>query len=68
MTYFDTTGAAALTSTLRYAQRYGVDLALARLHLGARKILETTGDLDEIGDHRLFDNVHDAVDASTARR
>ncbi len=67
ITHLDTTGAAALTSTLEYARRYGVELALARLHSGARKLLAITGDLDEIGEERIFDTVRHAVDASTAR-
>ena len=61
VTHFDTTGAAAMTSTLRYGQRYGVELVLARLHLGARRLLEPTGDMDEIGEHRVFDTVRHAV-------
>ena len=67
VTHFDTTGAAAMTSTLRYGQRYGVELVLARLHLGARRLLEPTGDMDEIGEHRVFDTVRHAVNASTAK-
>ena len=67
ITHFDSTGTAALTSTLRYVQRYDIELALARLNLGARKLLELTGDLDEIGEHRIFDTVRNAVEASTAK-
>ena len=66
MPHFDSTGAAALTSTFRYCQRYGVELALARLHMGARKLLETTGDLEQIGEERIFDTVRHAVETAAA--
>jgi MFS superfamily sulfate permease-like transporter len=65
MAYVDTTGSAALTELLRFAQRAGTDLALARLHANARKLLELTGAMDEIGDHRIHDTVRHAVDAAT---
>jgi SulP family sulfate permease len=64
--YIDTTGAAAITAYLEYAQRYGVDLALARVHSGTHKILQLTGDMDEIGEQRIFDTVRDAVDAAAS--
>ena len=64
--YVDTTGSAAITTYLKYAQRYGVDLSLARVHSGTHKILQLTGDLDEIGEQRIYDTVRDAVDAATS--
>ena len=64
--FVDTTGSAALTAFLRYAQRYGVDLALARVHSGTHELLKLTGDLDEIGEHRIFDTIRHAVNAVTA--
>jgi anti-anti-sigma regulatory factor len=67
ITHFDSTGAASLTSTLEYAQRYGLELVLARLHSGARRLLELTGDLDEIGEQRIFDTLRNAVNAATAK-
>ena len=65
--YADITGAEALSDTFRYAQRYGVELSLARLHRKARAVLETVGTIDEIGDDRLFDTIPSAVDAATKR-
>jgi high affinity sulfate transporter 1 len=62
----DTTGAAALTDFLDYAQRYGVDLKLARVHSGAHRLLQVTGVMDEIGEHRIHHTVRNAVDAATA--
>jgi SulP family sulfate permease len=65
--FVDSTGSAALSSTFRYAKRYGVEFAVARLHQGARQLMVLSGDMDEIGEQRFFDTVRDAVDASTAR-
>jgi len=64
--FVDTTGSAAVTAYLEYGQRYGVDIALARVHSGTHELLKLTGDLDEIGENRIFDTVRDAVDAATA--
>jgi sulfate permease, SulP family len=61
----DTTGAAAVTSLLHYAQRFGVDLALARVHSDAREILKSAGVIDEVGEDHVYDTVRDAVDAVT---
>lgn len=61
--YCDTTGSDALASTFQYTQRYGIEFALARLHIGARKLLTMTGALDEIGEERVFDTVRNAVDS-----
>jgi high affinity sulfate transporter 1 len=60
----DDTGAAAITGLFEYAQRYGVDLSLARVHSGAHKILRLSGVMDEIGEHRIFDTVRNAVSAA----
>jgi SulP family sulfate permease len=65
MGYVDTTGAAALTDLLSFAQRAGTDLALARLHANARKVLELEGAMGEIGDQRVYDTIRHAVDATT---
>jgi len=59
----DDTGAEAITGLYHYARRYGVELALARVHAGTHEILELSGVTDEIGDHRFYDTVRDAVDA-----
>jgi high affinity sulfate transporter 1 len=67
MFYADITGADALSDMFRYAQRYGVELSLARLHSEARAILESAGTIDELGEHRFFDTVRDAVDAATGK-
>ena len=64
--FVDTSGSSAITAYLEYAQRYGVDLALARVHSGTHELLKLSGDLDEIGEHRIYDTVRNAVDAVTA--
>jgi sulfate permease, SulP family len=61
----DTTGAAAVTSLHRYAQRFGVELVLARVHEDAREILESAGVIDQLGEHHVFDTVRHAVDVVT---
>ena len=61
----DTTGAAAVTSLHRYAQRFGVELALARVHDDAREVLESAGVIDQLGERHVFDTVRHAVDAVT---
>jgi SulP family sulfate permease len=61
----DDTGAAAITSLFEYAQRYGVDLSLARVHSGTHQILRLSGVTDEIGEHRIYDTVRNAVTAAT---
>jgi sulfate permease, SulP family len=66
MFHVDTTGAAAVTSLFHYARRYGVEVSLARVHSDGRAVLESAGTIDELGEHRLFDTVRDAVDAATA--
>lgn len=62
----DTSGAAALSELLEYAQRYGVELALARVHSQAKELMKLAGVVEEIGEHRIHDTVRDAVDAATA--
>lgn len=66
ITYFDTTGSAALAETVEYCERYGVEVILARLHSQAREDLEQTGEMDEIGEARIYPTVRAAVDAATA--
>ena len=66
MFYADTTGAAALHSLKTYADRYGVEIALARLHAHARKALEDDGVLAEIGEDRVYRTVHEAVGVVSA--
>jgi sulfate permease, SulP family len=65
MFHVDTTGAAAVTSLHGYAQRFGVDLVLARVHKDAREILESAGVIDQLGEHHVFATVRQAVDAVT---
>jgi SulP family sulfate permease len=63
----DTTGAAAVTSLLRYGQRFGVGLALARVHADAERILTSAGVIEELGEDHVYDTVRHAADAlSTA--
>ncbi len=64
--YLDVTGAAALLSFFDYAQRYGVDLSLARVHSGTHHLLQVSGVLDDIGEQRIYDTVRDAVGAATS--
>lgn len=63
----DSTGTAELSAYFKYAQRYGVDLVLARVHSGTYKLLELTGIVDEIGGERFYPTVNDAVDAAVAK-
>jgi SulP family sulfate permease len=64
--FVDTTGAAALTGYFAYAQRYGVELSLARVHSGTHRLLKLAGAIDEIGEHRIYPTVRKAVDAATS--
>jgi SulP family sulfate permease len=62
--YTDVSGAAALHDLKRFADRYDVTVSIARLHAHARKTLAADGVLAELGEHRIFDSVHDAVAAA----
>ena len=62
--FVDSTGAEALTDFLNYAQRYGVDLALARVHSGAHELLKTAGVMEEIGEQHIYDTIREAVQAA----
>jgi len=64
--YVDNTGAAALADYYNYAQRFGVDLKLARVHSGAHKLLKMAGVVDKISDKRFYDTVRNAVDSATS--
>jgi MFS superfamily sulfate permease-like transporter len=66
MPFVDYTGAEAVSELFNYAQRYGVELSLARVHSGAHKLLQLAGVLEEIGEQRIYDTVRNAVDAATA--
>jgi MFS superfamily sulfate permease-like transporter len=61
----DDTGASAIRSLFEYAQRFGVDLSLARVHSGTHKLLQLSGVTDEIGEQRIYDTVRNAVAAAT---
>ena len=67
ISYIDTTGSDAIKSLLEYAQRYEVELFLARVHSGTHKLLELTGVLDEIGEERIFHTVRAAVDQAVTK-
>ena len=54
-----------MNSLYRYARRFGVDLTLARVHLGGVKILRSGGIIVDIGEHHIYDTVRDAVDIVT---
>ena len=54
-----------MNSLFRYARRFGVDLALARVHLRRVKILRSGRIIVELGEHHVYDTVRDAVDAVT---
>jgi high affinity sulfate transporter 1 len=60
----DDTGAVAITNLIEYAHRYGVDVTLARVHSGTHEILRRSGAMDEIGEHRIYDTVRNAVAAA----
>jgi sulfate permease, SulP family len=64
--YTDASGAAAIRSLRRYCDRYHVEISIARLHSEARQTLTQDGILSELGEDRIFDNVHAAVAAATA--
>ena len=61
----DDTGTDAITDLFEYAQRYGVDLVLCRVHSGTRERLRLTGVIDTLGEHRTFDTVRNAVAAAS---
>ena len=63
--YTDVSGAAALRSVKRFADRYDVKISLARVHAHARETLAADGILAELGEERIFDSVHEAVAAAT---
>jgi MFS superfamily sulfate permease-like transporter len=63
----DSTGAAALSHYHAYAERYGVDLRMARVHSGTHELLTLAGVVEEIGEDRLHDTVRGAVDAAIAK-
>jgi hypothetical protein len=54
-----------VNSLFRYARRFGVDLALARVHLRGVKILKSGGVIVEFGEHHVYDTVRDTVDVVT---
>ena len=64
--YLDTTGAAAIKSLLEYAQRFGIEMFLARVHPGAHKGLELTGFPKDIGEERMFPTIRSAVNTAVA--
>jgi high affinity sulfate transporter 1 len=61
--YTDASGASALRDLKRYADRYDVEISIARLHSTARKVLEQDGVLDELGQDHVYESVHAAVAA-----
>ena len=61
----DDTGATAITSLFQYARRYGVDIALARVHSATHELLRLSGVVDEIGEDRIYDTIRHAVAAAT---
>jgi SulP family sulfate permease len=64
--FVDSTGAEALTDFFNYAQRYGVELSLARVHSGAHELLKMAGVVEEIGEQRFYDTIRHAVSAATS--
>ena len=66
ITYLDTTGTATLAETIEYCERYGVEVALARVHDVARGNLDDSGDIFKIGEDRIYATVRSAVDAAIA--
>jgi high affinity sulfate transporter 1 len=64
--FVDSTGAEALTDFFNYAQRYSVDVSLARVHSGAHELLKMAGVVEEIGEKRFYDTIREAVQAATS--
>jgi MFS superfamily sulfate permease-like transporter len=64
--YTDASGASALRDLKNYADRYDVDISIARLHSAAREVLERDGVLGELGEDHVYDSVHAAVAACTS--
>ena len=62
----DDTGAVAIIDLIQYARRYCVDVSLARVHSGTHEILRRSGAMDEIGEHRIYDTVRNAVAAAVS--
>jgi len=62
--YTDSSGAESIRGLKRYANRYDVEILIARLHAGARQTLARDGVLTEIGEDHIYDSVHAAVTAS----
>ncbi len=67
ISYVDTTGADAVKNLFEYAQRYQVELFLARVHSGTHQLLGFSGVLDDIGEERLFHTVRFAVETAVAQ-
>lgn len=63
--YADESGAAALHALKKYADRYDVEISLARVHSQTRETLAAHGVLAEIGEDRIYDSVHAAVAAAS---
>ena len=66
ITYLDLTGAVALRDFNEYAQRYGVKVLLARVHIAARELLEKTSLLATIGEACVHPTIPAAVEAATS--
>ena len=66
MFYADVSGASALHGLKAFTDRYGVRIALARLHTHARQALTDDGVLAEIGADRVYPTVHAAVAAAAS--
>ena len=62
--YTDASGAEALRGLKRYANRYDVEILIARLHADARETLGRNGVLAEIGEDHIYGSVRAAVSAS----
>ena len=62
--YADATGAESIRGLSRHANRYDVEIVIARLHADTRKTLARDGVLAEIGEDHIYDSVHAAIAAS----
>jgi len=67
ISYVDTTGADAVKNLFEYAQRYQVELFLARVHSGTHHLLELSGVLDDIGEDRVFHTIRRAVETAVSQ-
>lgn len=68
VSFVDSQGSAKLTELVERCAKAGVALRVARLKAPVRRLLARDGVLDRIGEDRIHDGVHSAVEAHRATR